>query len=149
MKMAELVALAFEHNPTAVVLTDSMLESPGPHILYVNQAFCAMIGYSKEEVIGRNPRILQGNETSMITRRKCRNALMAGQSSQVTFLNYRKNGEPYGCDVNVHPLYDETGKITHFISFESEKIRKRGRPSKIARAAPLPAMVAYLMSSPG
>lgn len=47
-----------------MLVTDTQLESPGPKILFVNPAFCKMTGYTKEDLIGKTPRILQGPLTN-------------------------------------------------------------------------------------
>ena len=61
-------ALLLEETNDVVLITDNNLEGPdGPKILYVNKAFTKLSGYSKEELIGKTPRILQGPKTDINT----------------------------------------------------------------------------------
>lgn len=132
MKLQELIAHFAEGMDTAVVLTDTVSgEHGGPHVLYANPAFSRMTGYGREEVIGGTPRILQGKETNKQRTKALARAVKAGQMHHTMFVNYRKNGEKYHCEVCAFPIENDAGETTHFIAFEREAIRKPGRPKKI------------------
>jgi PAS domain S-box-containing protein len=129
MQLHKLLPLLLDNHAAAIVLTDAQLDAPGPHILYVNQAFEKMTGYSRKEVTGKSPRLLQRGDASKMKLLNFREALKAGQSARMILTNYRKNGEEYLCDVNVWPITDTAGRITNYLAVEREVPRQRGRPN--------------------
>ena len=56
-------AVMLESMAESVLITDTKLKYPGPHIIYVNAAFEKMTGWDRNEIIGKSPRILQGPDT--------------------------------------------------------------------------------------
>lgn len=121
--------LADDHG-LAVVVTDGELSAAGPHVLYVNRAFEQMTGYGADEVLGRSPRMLQGKATSLAARKAIAGALRAGVPLKTTMVNYRKNGEPYHCQIEVFPICDNSGRLVNAIAIEHEVKRKPGRPPR-------------------
>lgn len=111
----------------AVIITEAEpINLPGPRILYVNDAFCKMTGYTKEEVIGKSPRILQGELSDKNELAKLRKALENWQSHEIEIINYTKSGEPFWVNFSVVPIADETGWYTHWISVQRDTtIRKK------------------------
>ena len=112
--------------------TDSILiteaepfDLPGPRIIYVNDAFTKMTGYTKEEVIGETPRILQGSKTSRKTLDKLRLALENWESCEVELINYRKNGEEFWVNFTIVPIANEKGWFTHWIAIERDITLKK------------------------
>ena len=112
--------------------TDSILiteaepfDLPGPRIIYVNDAFTKMTGYTKEEVIGETPRILQGPKTSRKTLDKLRLALENWESCEVELINYRKNGEEFWVNFTIVPIANEKGWFTHWIAIERDITLKK------------------------
>ena len=80
-------------NPDiCIVVTDKDLEAPGPRILYVNKKWEEITGYSKEEVLGKSPRILQGPNSCRETLGKLKDCLKNGQKFEGTTINYTKDG---------------------------------------------------------
>ncbi|NYZ11110.1 PAS domain S-box protein [Azospirillum sp. RWY-5-1] len=92
----------------------------GNPIVYVNAAFERTTGYAAHEVIGRNPRFLQGDESRQPELFTIRNALKEGLPVQVTVRNYRKSGAFYYNDVSIAPVHDPDGRITHFIGIQQD-----------------------------
>ena len=72
-------AVVVNANDGIIITTADSLDAPGPEIIYVNEAFTKLTGYQKEEVIGGNPRILQGDETKRETLDTLRQSLTAGK----------------------------------------------------------------------
>lgn len=127
MGLEDLVAALTTGSETAVVVTDGELSHPGPTILYVNGAFERMTGYSRAELVGRTPRMLQGEKTSLATRRTLGRALRQGKRMKVALINYRKSGEPYRCEVEVFPILDRDGVLVNAVALEREVRRGPGR----------------------
>jgi PAS domain S-box-containing protein len=117
---------AFEAISDAVIITDTNLAAPGPKIVYVNPAFERLSGYKKEDALGRNPRFMQGSKTSLEVRERIRASLLAERSVIEEIVNYGSDGTAYWVQINIEPLRDDTGKITHFIATQRDiSARKR------------------------
>lgn len=112
----------------AVMITDSKPPGdPGPTILYINDAFIKMTGYTREEVIGKNPRFLNGKNTSAEELAKLRTALRSKESCVIELINYRKNGEEFWINMSVAPMADNTGVFTHWIAIQRDVTERKNR----------------------
>ncbi|MFT5592887.1 MAG: diguanylate cyclase (GGDEF)-like protein/PAS domain S-box-containing protein [Oceanicoccus sp.] len=111
-----------ENTQDIVVVTEAKnIQYPaGPKIVYVNKAFEKLTGYKKEEVIGETPRLLQGELTDKEGRNRIYKALEHNQEVTETLLNYDVNGRPYWIEMNVIPLRNKYGEVTHFAAIERD-----------------------------
>ncbi|MEH1820953.1 MAG: PAS domain S-box protein [Nostoc sp.] len=117
-----------------VVITEAQpIGKPGPHIIYVNEAFTRITGYSPEEVLGKTPRILQGAKTSRVELDKVWNALSHWESVTVQVINYRKDGSEFWNEFSIVPVADQTGNYTHWIAVQRD-ITGRKRLDEIRMA---------------
>lgn len=107
-------------NDVIMVLDATPLDEGGPCIVYVNPAFERLMGYSAEEVMGQNPKILQGPDTDDKTRYKLRQAMRAGKSIRTQILNYDKFGNELWLDINMVPLFDEDGELAYYAAIERD-----------------------------
>jgi PAS domain S-box-containing protein len=112
-----LLEAAIRNDYDGIVITDLTLDKPGPRIVYVNEGFEKITGYKREEVMGQSPRILQGKKTDKRTLERLRDKLENGQSFFGRLVNYRKDGSEFVNQFGVHPLRDEEGNITHWVSY--------------------------------
>lgn len=96
------------------------LGTTGPRVVYCNQAFEKMTGYTARELIGRTPRMLQGAESSEEGRRNIRQALKKWQPIKQKMLNYKKSREKFTVELNISPVMDETGWYSHWISIQRD-----------------------------
>ncbi len=109
-----------------VVITEAEpLDKPGPRILYVNDAFTKMTGYTKDEVIGLSPRILQGPLSDKNELAKLSVALKNWQPIDIEIINYHKNGEHFWVNFSVVPIADEKGWYTHWISIQRDTTNRK------------------------
>lgn len=97
----------------AVIVTD-----PQRRILWVNEDFTTITGYSLAEVLGKKPNILQGPKSEQEVIRRIRKSLESQVSHKDVITNYRKNGEEYPCKLTIHPIFDTARNLTNFIAFE-------------------------------
>ena len=100
-----------------------IISDPNQHdmpIVYVNAGFERMTGYTPAEVLGRNCRFLQGDDTNQAELARLRLALRDKQSCRVTLRNYRKDGSMFWNELDVSPVYDEVGNLTNFIGVQKD-----------------------------
>ncbi|MFP7493187.1 PAS domain-containing protein [Terribacillus saccharophilus] len=114
-----------------VVITDpSMPDNP---IIYTNEAFESITGYSTKEIIGQNCRFLQGEKTSRAEVDKVRSAIEKEQSVTVELLNYRKDETPFWNELSMYPIFVPDEDKLYFVGIQrdvsdrkSEEIRAEG-----------------------
>jgi two-component system cell cycle sensor histidine kinase/response regulator CckA len=107
---------ALECASEGVVITDA-LEKENP-IIYVNQGFRAMTGYTNEDVLGKNCRFMRGDGTESSVTQNIRDSLRDGVPFAAEILNYRKNGVPFWNRLHISPVRDDSGRITHFVGIQ-------------------------------
>lgn len=88
--------------------------------IYVNSALSQMTGYSREELVGCNMRILQGPDTDKAAVEEINHALAKGVACEVILKNYRKDGSWFWNDLFISPVRNEAGKLTHFIGIQND-----------------------------
>jgi PAS domain S-box-containing protein len=116
----------------AVLVTTTHIDDPGPRILYVNEAFTRMTGYTREEVLGQSPRFLQGTKTDRATLAQIRTALAARQPVQVELINYCKDGSELWVELSITPVANASGEYIHFIGIQRD-ITERKRTEEALR----------------
>jgi PAS domain S-box-containing protein len=97
-RRAVLFASVMANAKDSVLVTEAEpidLASGGPRILYVNEAFTAMTGYSSDEAVGRTPRMLQSPRTDRDELGRLRYALAAWEPAEVELLNVGKDGREF------------------------------------------------------
>src|SRR5690606_8014398 len=105
----------------AVLITEAEpQDKPGPRIVYVNEAFTRMTGYTADEVIGKTPRLLQGPKTDKKELMRLGKALRKWKPCEATLVNYKKSGEAFWINFSMTPVADEKGWYTHWIAVERD-----------------------------
>ncbi len=126
---AELVLLrnAVSRLNDVVIITEAdPIEAQGPRIVYANDAVERMTGYQVSELVGQSPRLLYGPGTDRATLARIREALVQRRPVREEIVNYTRAGEAYWVDIDIAPLFDEYGRVTHFIAVERDvSARKR------------------------
>ena len=96
----------------AVVSDPRQADNP---IVACNEAFIALTGYARDEIIGRNCRFLRGERTEPELTAMLREAVAAGRPAMVELINYRKDGTAFRNAVMIAPLFDERGDLAYFL----------------------------------
>lgn len=115
---AYLLQAALQHATSGVVIVDRML--PDHPMIYCNSAFEKMTGYSAPEVIGRNCRFLQCEDRDQPGASALRVAIESGKACRAVLRNYRKNGELFWNEINIWPVLDSSGQVTHYIGIQND-----------------------------
>ncbi|MFZ6023246.1 MAG: PAS domain S-box protein [Bacteroidota bacterium] len=121
-----LMNMVITNTNDAILITEAEpIEGTGPKILYVNEAFTRMTGYTADEVIGQTPRILQGSGTDVQELARLKKALRNWEPCDIEVLNYKKNGEPFWNNFTVAPVANEAGWYTHWVAVERDVTERR------------------------
>lgn len=96
----------------------ALVTDPAQIIRFATPNMTAMNGYLVEEVMGKSPKMFQGEGTDAEVRRQLREALVRRLPFKGTLVNYRKEGTPYNCLVEEYPVWNKQGSLVHFIAFE-------------------------------
>jgi diguanylate cyclase (GGDEF)-like protein/PAS domain S-box-containing protein len=117
---------AVEQSPSGIVITNLDGE-----IEYVNRAFTKNTGYTKEEAIGQNPRILQSGKTLSESYIDMWKHITEGKSWHGEFTNRRKDGSEYIESVNTSPVFQSDGSISHYIGIKDDITEKKRSEERI------------------
>ncbi|MGB8689678.1 MAG: PAS domain-containing protein [Microcoleus sp.] len=109
---------AMAATSTGIAISDAT--KPGYPIIYCNPGFESMTGYQREEIIGKNCRFLQGNDTDPAAVETIRQALHNASECQVILKNYRLDGTAFWNALSISPLRDSKGKLTHFVGVQRD-----------------------------
>jgi len=119
---------AVENNPSSIFITDSE-----GTIHYVNKKFIETTGYSSEEVLGQNPRILKSGHQSEEEYANLWNTIKSGKAWQGKFYNRKKNGELFWESITVTPVKNENGLITHFVAIKEDATQRKEAEDALER----------------
>ncbi|WP_162555652.1 PAS domain-containing protein [Reichenbachiella versicolor] len=109
----DLITEFSKNHYEALIITDR-----NQNIIWVNDGFTTMTGYSKRHAINKTPRFLQGDQTCQETKKRIRQKITQNQPFHEVVVNHRKDNSLYKCEVKIIPLYNED--TTHFIAFERQ-----------------------------
>lgn len=118
---------AMDAAPVGITI-DDIDDSGETSLVYANEQFSDLTGYGPS-ILGENCRLLQGEETDPETTAKIREAIDSRQPVSVDILNYRKSGQKFWNKLDISPVRDSEGTVTHFVGFQMDitdrKIRER------------------------
>jgi two-component system, NtrC family, sensor kinase len=114
-KVLHQLSRAVEQSPCSIVITDTR-----GTIEYVNERFCQVTGYSLDEAIGRNPRVLKSGKTSPEDYKKLWETITSGGEWRGEFNNRKKNGETYWEFASISPIKNADDVITHFLAVKED-----------------------------
>jgi PAS domain S-box-containing protein len=118
MEARDVPATTLSRLPLAVVLTNPRIaDNP---IVYANEAFEELTGYRRRDIIGRNPRFMQGETTEPRRVAELRRAVEEAADVTVDITNYRSDGTPFLNRVSISPVTDENGEIVLFLGIHRD-----------------------------
>ena len=106
---------AVEQSASVIIITDAE-----GSIEYVNPKFTEVTGYTAEEALGQNPRILNSGETPEEVFEELWSSVIAGKEWQGELLNRKKDGSLYWAFLSLSPIFDTDGNITHFLAVQED-----------------------------
>jgi PAS domain S-box-containing protein len=118
---------AVEQSPSSVIITD-----PEGAIEFVNEAFTAVTGYSREEALGNNPRLLKSGLVSPEVYEQLWQTITSGQTWRGELCNRRKDGSLYWDFISISPVRNERGEISQFVGVQTD-ITERKQMEKALR----------------
>ena len=129
---------AVEMTRMPMIVTDpNQADNP---IVFANVAFLELTGYTTEEILGRNCRFLQGEDTDRDTVSAVRNAIEKRTDIAVELLNYRKDGSAFWNALFVSPVFDGEGKLLYFFASQLDVSRRRDAEDALRQAQKMEAV---------
>ncbi|WP_338741050.1 PAS domain S-box protein [Haloplanus salilacus] len=120
---------AIQSAAQGVTIADARREDTP--LVYANSAFEEITGYSQAEALGRNCRFLQGSRTADEPVARMRRAIDTGTPVTVEVLNYRKDGTAFWNQVDLLPVTDDDGTVTHFLGLQRDITRRKSREERL------------------
>ncbi len=120
------LSVAVEQSPATVVITDAE-----GTIEYVNPRFTEVTGYTSEEAIGQNPRVLKSGNMPPETYKGMWETILAGDVWRGEFENKKKNGDLYWEAASISPIRDSDGVITHFLAVKEDITERKNTESRL------------------
>ncbi|MGK7376484.1 EAL domain-containing protein [Planococcus sp. 1R117A] len=109
--------LGVEFQTGFVVLNHDAEDTP---IIYANQAFCEMSGFSEDEIVGFNGRFMHGSKTDPEVVRKIRDCIDARTACTYEIINYRKDGSPFWNEITVQPISIQEKGVTFTLMLQRD-----------------------------
>ncbi|MDL0134096.1 bacterioopsin transcriptional activator Bat [Halobacterium salinarum] len=109
---------ALDEAPIGITISDAT--DPEEPIIYINDSFEDITGYSPDEVVGANHRFLQGPKTNEDRVAEFWTAITEDHDTQVVLRNYRRDGSLFWNQVDISPIYDEDGTVSHYVGFQMD-----------------------------
>jgi two-component system cell cycle sensor histidine kinase/response regulator CckA len=114
------LSLAVEQSPSSVIITDI-----NGNIEYVNKKLTELIGYSREELIGQNPRIFKSGHTPEHVYKELWSTILSGRTWHGEIKNKKKDGSLILEDIIISPMINDKGSITHFVGIREDVTKQR------------------------
>ena len=103
-------------------------------IIYVNEAFSQITGFNEAEALGRDVRFLVGPQTDPEALIALRAAFRSGSECSVELEAHRKDGAPFWCELNVSPVRDPSGRVSHFVGVMTDVTDRKAAEARVRRS---------------
>ncbi|MBU8545704.1 MULTISPECIES: PAS domain S-box protein [Roseomonadaceae] len=128
---------AAQLNDIITITEAAPLDPPGPPPLFINNAFERLTGFRSETVRGLTPPALQGPRTDRATLDHIHAALAARRPTRTELLNYRKDGEEIWLELDIVPVPDASGRVTHWVSVSRDITHRKRTEQRMQQQAAL------------
>lgn len=125
-----ILSQAIKQSPVSVMITDT-----DGNIEYVNSAFEQVTGYPLDEVRGRNPRLLKSGDHHSSTYHQLWDSLRNGRAWEGELRNRKKSGELFWDYAHIAPVFDDEGKVTHYLAVNEDITLRKAQDEKILMQA--------------
>ena len=133
-KQMILLEACIERSNDIVMITEAEpFHEPGPKIVFVNDAFEKRTGFSREEIIGKTPRMLQGTKTQRSELDRIGAALKKWQPIRAELINYTKSGAEFWLELDIVPIADSIGWYTHWIAIGRDITQRKQAELDLSR----------------
>ncbi len=122
-------------NDMVLITEASSINAPGPRIVFVNDAFERQTGYSRGDVLGRSPRLLQGPNTARGELDRIRAALTEARPVRAELINYKKDGSPFWLELEIVPVDYFNRGLTHWVSVARDVTARKISENEIEHLA--------------
>jgi PAS domain S-box-containing protein len=130
-----LLSAALESTAIAMLITDAK-----GIVIWVNPAFTRLTGYSTQEVVGQNPRLLKSGQHDPIFYKALWDTILAGQVWHAEIVNRRKDGSAYTEEMTITPVRDPRGQLTHFIAVKQDVTARNALQAQLRQAQKMEAI---------
>jgi PAS domain S-box-containing protein len=120
--MKRMLENAMEHSFHGIMITKA---EPGYPVVYVNDAFAEITGYSLDEIVGTSPAILQGPKTDRAVLNRLNQALSEGKLFHGQAINYRKDGSEFVMEWKIVPIKNEEEVTSHYLALQRDVTKPR------------------------
>jgi diguanylate cyclase (GGDEF)-like protein/PAS domain S-box-containing protein len=135
-KPLELLGVCIAQLNDVVLITDARTaQEGGPRIVYVNDAFERVTGYSREQAIGQSPRFLQGKNTQPAELALIAQALAKDRAVRVELINYTREGQEFWVDLDIVPVTDASGLCRNYIGIQRDITEKKKAQALVEQLA--------------
>ncbi|EDX74796.1 PAS fold family [Coleofasciculus chthonoplastes PCC 7420] len=126
---------AVNASSNGILISDP--HQPDNPIIFVNSGFERLTGYSASELLGRNCRFLQGDDSNQAQLEEVRQAIATKKDCQITLRNYRKDGSVFWNDLYISPVRNSQGTLTHFLGVQTDVTAQKLALEKLRQQAQL------------
>lgn len=134
-KTIQKLSMAVEQSPNIIIITNAKGK-----VEYVNSAFIETTGYSREEVLNKNPSVIQSGEMPKSFYAEMWQTIKAGKTWSGIFHNRRSNGELYWDEAKISPIKNTQGDITHYLGVQSDITDKKQIEQQLRRSQKMDAL---------
>jgi len=132
--MPEWLFRALDSASCGITVADA--QDPEMPLIYVNPAFEAMTGYSKDEILGRNCRFLQGADREQSELAVIGRALKEGREASAVLRNYRKDGTLFWNELRLSPVFDDQDRLAYYVGIQTDVTAQKEAQAKLQRQNP-------------
>ena len=115
--ISDIALQCFDSSNSGIVISSCLEDFP---IIYCNDAFCSLTGYERPEIMGKNCRFLQGEETNKTVVEAIKSAIAQSKTHRIVIKNYRKDGAAFWNDLYLTPIRNGKGSVTHYLGIQND-----------------------------